>query len=105
MSMEESIFFRENKHDKKSANGEETGSGKSSTGNGENQLNDQQPNPMELNHTLNTTIEELKKNLSHEEEFRSINHSEPIHIFLKLKPLSHQELLKQDSKVIICFFR
>jgi hypothetical protein len=54
----------------------------------------------ELNQTLNTTIEELKKNLyNNEEEFRCINHSEPIHIFLKLKPLTPQEMLKQNNQV------
>ena len=45
------------------------------------------------------TIFALKKNLcKEEEEFRSINHSEPIHIFLKLKPFSKEDLItKQDQ--------
>ncbi len=49
--------------------------------------------------TINTTIDVIKKDLSKEEEFRSINHAEPIHIFLKLKPLSTQEALKEQSVV------
>ena len=49
------------------------------------------------------TIKALKKNLNNEEEFRSINHSEPIHIFLKIKPLSFQESAKQKDKVISLF--
>ena len=54
------------------------------------------------NMTLNVTtnIHDLKKNLCNEEEFRSINHSEPIHIFLKLKPLSDAEMAKQNNIVI-----
>ncbi|RNA07330.1 kinesin KIF20B isoform X1 [Brachionus plicatilis] len=48
-----------------------------------------------LNNT--TSIHDLKKNLYNEEEFRSINHSEPIHIFLKLKPLTDQEMAKQNN--------
>lgn len=54
-------------------------------------------NSEELNAT--TSINDLKKNLYNEEEFRSINHSEPIHIFLKLKPLSDSELAKQNHQV------
>ena len=46
-------------------------------------------------------INTLKKNLYNEEEFRSINHSEPIHIFLKIKPLSIQEIVKQKDEVIV----
>ena len=37
----------------------------------------------------------LIKNLINEEEFRPINHSEQIHIFLKMKPLTQQEMQKQ----------
>jgi hypothetical protein len=54
------------------------------------------------NMTLNTTtnINDLKKNLyTEEEEFRSINHTEPIHIFLKIKPLSEHELRQQNEQV------
>ena len=50
---------------------------------------------------LNTDLNTLKKNLYNEEEFRSINHSEPIHIFLKIKPLSIQEIIKQKDEVIL----
>lgn len=46
-----------------------------------------------------TNIHDLKKNLCNEEEFRSINHSEPIHIFLKLKPLTDQEMARQNNTV------
>lgn len=46
-----------------------------------------------------TNIHDLKKNLCNEEEFRSINHSEPIHIFLKLKPLSDHEKALQNNTV------
>ena len=49
-------------------------------------------------------IKALKKNLNNEEEFRSINHSEPIHIFLKIKPLSFQESAKQKNEVFIFKF-
>ena len=48
---------------------------------------------------LDTTVE-LKKNLFTEDEFRSLNHSEPIHIFLKIKPLSVSELLKQSNELL-----
>lgn len=41
----------------------------------------------------------LKKNLANEEEFRSINQSEPIHIFLKLKPLTDKESTAQNNQV------
>ncbi len=51
--------------------------------------------------TLNTDFHTLKKNLYNEEEFRSINHGEPIHIFLKIKPLSIQEIIKQKDEVKI----
>jgi hypothetical protein len=44
-------------------------------------------------------IQELKKCLFDTEEFRSINYSEPIHIFLKLKPLDLKEKLKQNNQV------
>jgi hypothetical protein len=104
--MEESYFFLKdsncttnefhNNVDKKLSgisNGEDA---KSDSNNQHNQVSQ----PGELNQTLNTTIEELKKNLyNNEEEFRCINHSEPIHIFLKLKPLTQQELLKQNNQV------
>jgi hypothetical protein len=53
-----------------------------------------------------TTIEDvisLKKNLLNEEEFSHVNHSEPIHIFLKVKPLSVQELAKQKDEVTFSF--
>ena len=55
------------------------------------------------NTTLNATtnIHDLKKNLANEEEFSSINHSEPIHIFLKMKPLSAQEQQKQQDQVTL----
>ncbi len=55
----------------------------------------------EVDATLNTTtnINDLKKNLANEEEFRSINHQEPIHIFLKLKPLDEQETHMQKNMV------
>ena len=46
-----------------------------------------------------TDINDLKKNLFTEEEFRSVNHSEPIHIFLKLKPLSIMDLSKQNNQL------
>jgi hypothetical protein len=51
--------------------------------------------------TLNQTVglNELKKNLCNEEEFRSINHQEPIHIFLKLKPITDQESKAQNHMV------
>jgi kinesin family member 20 len=42
-------------------------------------------------------IDNIKKNLCMEEEFRSINHSEQIHIFLKLKPLSESEQSRQTN--------
>lgn len=50
-------------------------------------------NLIDDNVTMNVTtnIHDLKKNLANEEEFSSINHTEPIHIFLKIKPLSQQE--------------
>ena len=52
----------------------------------------------------NTDLNTLKKNLYNEEEFRSINHSEPIHVFLKIKPLSIQEIIKQKDEVILIIF-
>ena len=48
--------------------------------------------------TLGTDLEMLKKNLANEEEFRSINHTEPIHIFLKIKPLSGDEQVRQNGE-------
>ncbi len=54
------------------------------------------PQANEFNQTVNTSFEDLKKNLNNEEEFRCINHSEPIHIFLKLKPLTQQEMSNQQ---------
>lgn len=56
-----------------------------------------EPSEESLNGT--TSIYDIKKNLCNEEEFRSINHLEPIHIFLKLKPLSEQEMAKQNNAV------
>lgn len=59
------------------------------------------------NMTLNmtTNINDLKKNLyTEEEEFRSINHTEPIHIFLKIKPLTDNELRHQNDQVIFYHF-
>lgn len=53
---------------------------------------------------VTTNIHDLKKNLCNEEEFRSINHSEPIHIFLKLKPLTDQEMAKQNNLVSLYFY-
>jgi hypothetical protein len=44
-------------------------------------------------------ISDLKKKLLDEEEFRHIDHKEPIHIFLKIKPLSFQEVSKQGDVV------
>lgn len=64
-------------------------------------------NQATVNTNANTsTIANLKKNLwKEEEEFRnksSINHLEPIHIFLKLKPFSKEEqALNKEHK---CFF-
>jgi hypothetical protein len=45
------------------------------------------------------TVEQVKKRLFNEEEFRSINQAEPIHIFLKLKPLDDSEMKKQNFQV------
>ena len=59
--------------------------------------------PLALTNTIldaTTDIDDVKKNLFTEEEFRSLNHSEPIHIFLKLKPLSVTELLKQNNELL-----
>ena len=39
----------------------------------------------------------LIKNLIFEEEFRPIDHSEKIHIFLKMKPLTQQEMQNQPN--------
>ena len=56
----------------------------------------------ENNLTINTHASSIKKNLYKEEEFLSINHSEPIHIFLKLKPFSEEDQLSnQDQKCYI----
>ena len=52
------------------------------------------------NNTLLDTTADLKKNLFTEEEFASLNHSEPIHIFLKIKPLSVPELHKQGNELL-----
>ncbi len=104
--MEESYFFLKdsncttnelhNNIDKKLSGNLSGDDAKSDSNNQHNEV----PQTGELNQTLNTTIEELKKNLyNNEEEFRCINHSEPIHIFLKLKPLTQQELLKQNNQV------
>lgn len=46
-----------------------------------------------------TSFEQVKKSLFYEEEFRSINQSEPIHIFLKLKPVEEAEMKKQNNQV------
>ena len=51
------------------------------------------------NTVLDTTVD-LKKNLFTEEEFASLNHSEPIHIFLKIKPLSDTDMLKQGNELL-----
>ena len=48
---------------------------------------------------LGEPIDALKKKLVDEEEFRLIDHKEPIHIFLKIKPLSFQEQAKQKDNV------
>lgn len=55
--------------------------------------------PIDMTWNSKTDISDLKKNLAHEEEFTTINHTEPIHVFLKLKPLSTQEMLKQLDQV------
>ena len=55
--------------------------------------------PIDMTWNSKTDIHDLKKNLVHEEEFTTINHTEPIHVFLKLKPLSTQEMLKQCDQV------
>ena len=52
---------------------------------------------------ITTNLNVLAKNLCNEEEFRSINHSEPIHIFLKLKPLNEKELSLQNNQVTIFY--
>jgi hypothetical protein len=69
-----------------------------------NNINSKMPNlnDDQLNNTMNitTNIHDLKRNLINEEEFRSINHLEPIHIFLKIKPLTKEEMLKQHDQVI-----
>jgi kinesin family protein 20 len=45
-----------------------------------------------------TVFTNVKKNLCKEEEFRSINHSERLHIFLKLKPFSEEDEIAQQDK-------
>lgn len=51
-------------------------------------------------------VDTVKKNLFYEEEeFRSINQSEPIHIFLKLKPLDEAEMIKQNNQVTIPLYK
>jgi kinesin family protein 20 len=62
-------------------------------------LND---NNMTMNINETISCASLKKNLCDEEEFRGINHTEPIHIFLKLKPFTQEDLASnQDQKCYI----
>jgi len=46
------------------------------------------------------SIEVLKKNLAEEEEFRPVDHKEPIHIFLKVKPLTTAETRFQGEQIL-----
>jgi len=48
-------------------------------------------------------IEVLKKNLADEEEFRPVDHKEPIHIFLKVKPLTGAEARAQADQHLYDF--
>lgn len=48
---------------------------------------------------VTTSVDEVKKSLFYEEEFRTINQAEPIHIFLKLKPVEEAEMKKQNNQV------
>ena len=67
--------------------------------------NDDSSVEMELEDTVlnEPPIEDLKKNLGNEEEFQLVDHLEPIHIFLKIKPLTIQEINKQQDVVILFF--
>ena len=62
---------------------------------------DEESKPSKFDETMHIPrdIITLKKNLSNEEEFRSISQSESIHIFLKVKPTSIQEIVKQKDEV------
>jgi hypothetical protein len=40
----------------------------------------------------------MTMNLCDEEEFRGINHTEPIHIFLKLKPFTEEDLASNQNQ-------
>ena len=48
---------------------------------------------------VTTSVDEVKKSLFYEEEFRTINQAEPIHIFLKLKPVEEADMKKQNNQV------
>ena len=63
----------------------------------------QQDDDTENTQMFEQGVEKVKKNLINEEEFRFINHSEPIHIFLKVKPLTIQEIAKQKGQVAKAF--
>lgn len=83
MTEQDSVACEEDESDKRSSNSSESAT--LSEAIEETQLEETQP------------IEIIKKNLAEEEEFRLVDHKEPIHIFLKVKPLSALETNKQKE--------
>ena len=79
---------------------------KSSASSSTTELTQQDDDDVENTQMFEQGVEKVKKNLINEEEFRFINHSEPIHIFLKVKPLTIQEIAKQKNQVedLLFFF-
>jgi hypothetical protein len=62
--------------------------------------------PTRPDHTFDETqpIEVLKKNLAYEEEFRPVDHKEPIHISLKVEPLTGAEARAQADQHLYDFY-